>query len=680
MRAWSGVGLAIVALLLGRSLKPILGKIFRLRDEQRCGTLEVLVSKTDAKFEIIAVPGLGAHPDHTWETRATQEANAAESQTVQSPTKVHLLKDLLADEFPEARILNFAHESNWLLDAPVKTTEEIGRSLLREIKKQRSSKCLPIIFIGHSLGGIIIKQALCQDDSKDIINDTSGIIFLGTPHQGSSVSNAGTALAWVTGFLGSDTTLVRSLNTHNTNLSNLSQRFEDCKAPGQDGVQKFRVRSFYETKPTYLLGLSLGIVVSRDSAVAHADKSFAMDTNHTKLNKCGGPADKLLIALVEQIAELKAKSPVERADEWILKHHYTPQRLRIERLSGERLEMKECYINLAIVEQAGQEKSHSKTEGDSGSSPFSLLTRQKVEVLDKTKQVDLDAIFKERQGNNGQLIEPRRILIRGHAGVGKTTLCKKIVYGFINGELGNWNKLFDRVLWVPLRNLKLKERRAPTYTLEDLICHEFFGTAENKDLARALSNAFQANKSKTLFLLDGLDEVSQDLKTQDLTTQDLESQNGMSQFLKMLLEQPNIIITSRPSARPPSGLDLELETIGFEPDQVDRYIEQSFTDEGKKDVLKVNGIQNFLQERWLIQSLVRIPIQLDALCYTWQGVTPDTELNTMTCIYMEIELKLWRKDILRQPKRYNAKALTEEALARAASGLHIRPFRTDVHA
>jgi hypothetical protein len=64
---------------------------------------------------------------------------------------------------------------------------------------------------------------------------------------------------------------------------------------------------------------------------------------------------------------------------------------------------------------------------------------------------------------------------------------------------------------------------------------------------------------------------------------------------------------------------------------------------------KVDKIQAFLQDHWLMQSLVRIPIQLDALCYTWEeeiDLDVDTS-QTMTAIYTTIELKLWKKDIAR---------------------------------
>ncbi|EJP61155.1 peptidase C14 [Beauveria bassiana ARSEF 2860] len=644
MTTWWGAGLAIVTLLLATSFHRVTGKICRPRDKNRSGTLEILSGKDDAKFEIIAVPGLGAHPYHTWEARKTQAPDAAECKTAQS-SKIHLLKDLLAHDFPDARIWNFAHESNWLIDAPVKTTEEIGKCLLKEIRDKRSSPHLPIIFIGHSLGGIIIKQALCTSDSQDIIDDTAGIIFLGAPHQGSSASIAGAALAALTGFLGSDTTLLLSLKNHGAQLSNLADAFDSRIAPNGRWQQRVRITSFYETKKTYLLGLSLGVVVPRDSAKVHADarESHSIETDHSGLNKCGGPTDALFAALTAAIRRLKTPSLLEQADTWIRDKHYTADRLRIERLSGESLPMDQCYINLAIVERSGQDTGHPK-KGGTAPSPFSVLARQRVEAPDKTMQVELAALFNERKGSDGGPVLPRRILIRGRAGVGKTTLCKKIVYEFHKGTWDKWNELFDRVLWVPLRNLKLPERRIkPKYTLEHLFRHEFLLPKNEPNLAGALFRALGIKSSNTLFLLDGLDEVSQDLT----------GNGSMPRFLDELLSQPNVIITSRPSAKPVrQNVHLELETIGFGPDQVDEYIERSFTNPKmvKTDQTKVDKVQSFLQKHWLVQGLVRIPIQLDALCYTWEEFDPKAVPNTMTGMYNTIVQKLWKKDIVRLEK------------------------------
>jgi hypothetical protein len=69
--------------------------------------------------------------------------------------------------------------------------------------------------------------------------------------------------------------------------------------------------------------------------------------------------------------------------------------------------------------------------------------------------------------------------------------------------------------------------------------------------------------NRTRFILDGWDEVA-----------GTDKDNDMFGFLRELLSQSNVIITSRPSAALPRGIevDLELETIGFSAEQVDVYI------------------------------------------------------------------------------------------------------------
>lgn len=107
------------------------------------------------RCRIVAVHGLGAHPEHTW-TRAVHT-----QETDRSRRKVHLLRDLLSKTFPEARILSFAYNSDWLTDAPVKTAQQIGERLRNQLKERKANQTgprLPTCFIGHSFGGIIIKQ------------------------------------------------------------------------------------------------------------------------------------------------------------------------------------------------------------------------------------------------------------------------------------------------------------------------------------------------------------------------------------------------------------------------------------------------------------------------------------------------------------------------------------------
>ncbi|KAF3389772.1 hypothetical protein DPV78_011861 [Talaromyces pinophilus] len=337
------------------------------------------------------------------------------------------------------------------------------------------------------------------------------------------------------------------------------------------------------------------------------------------------------------IAMLQGKTPV-KIDAKLRDYYINPKdnRLRIERLSGDLLDMQQCYINLSIIEYKQNDQKISLQE-QSLSSTFSLPNRLKLRADDPGKEVTLPQLFYKRKLLDCRKAQPQRILIRGRAGVGKTTLCKKIVHDFLHQQM--WADLFDRIIWIPLRRLK------GMLDLDEFFHQEFFKHEAERDglVIKLRKTALDHTHKKTLWLLDGLDEVSgyRNPSGADLT-----------EIFNSLLNEDNVIITSRPHAIKLPGLtpfDLELETVGFHLHQVQAYIAKAIT-----DLDTVNQISSFIQSHWLIQGLVRIPIQLDALCYSWdKDFHSGAPLQTMTAVYQAIELKLWKKDILNLEKRTN---------------------------
>ncbi|KAH8649582.1 armadillo-type protein [Ilyonectria robusta] len=583
------------------------------------------------------------------------------------------------------------------------TLEESARCLLGGIRQhlaanRRAGRDRPILFIASCLGGIILIKALEIDDSYDrddrdpapLRRATRGVVFLATPFRGTAFKNMPVPVlkAWASLHDQTVTALIDYTKEATSSLDELVDKFIELRRR-----QDYHLFTFYEGKGTtllrkihlawlfsnrmllawlvglasawllecfspwllvlffpWLLGLwsyQSNLLVDENSASLQGFGRQRLERTHVLMNKFGDSGCKDYEHVARKIEEIVGKiregTLLEQADALIRNEHYNTGRLEIERLSGDLLPMDQCYINLAIVEQPGQDTGRSK-EGDVTPSPFSLFARQKVETPDKTIQVELPTLFSQRVGRDGRTIQPRRILIRGRAGVGKTTLCKKMVYDFTHGtqtELHRtWTELFDRLLWVPLRNLK--GRSTPGYNHEELFYHEYFSGQGHDDGRRLAGELWRILKdthsSRTLFVLDGLDEVLQDLR----------GNSDMFRFLKVLLDQPNAIITSRPNANIPvglRGLDLELETIGFYPDQVKAYLNAD-----PKTKPRANEVQSFLQKHWLIQGLVRIPIQLDALCYTWEDFDPGTVPDTMTRIYQAIERRLWKKDAVRLDK------------------------------
>lgn len=82
----------------------------------------------------------------------------------------------------------------------------------------------PVIWICHSMGGLIVKQMLV--DSVQLFANTRAIIFLSTPHLGSGAAAAAAKLAFAT----KPSTEIIELSTNSKYLIELNEKFLRCMA------------------------------------------------------------------------------------------------------------------------------------------------------------------------------------------------------------------------------------------------------------------------------------------------------------------------------------------------------------------------------------------------------------------------------------------------------------------
>ncbi|KAF9166092.1 hypothetical protein BGX21_000395 [Mortierella sp. AD011] len=335
-------------------------------------------------------------------------------------------------------------------------------------------------------------------------------------------------------------------------------------------------------------------------------------------------------------------SPVQVA----LQTHYKSC-LSIERFSGGDLDL-ESYVDLTIVEALDQRRKE-KEKLEAQASAFRRSPSYEGITTTNTKaSIPLEKLFDKRMLYNGREDVPKTILFQGRAGIGKTTLCKKLVHMHQNGL---WRDLFDVVLWIPLRQLVVYK----AYFLTDLLLKKFFPHGfedEKKALVRGLEAHLR--DSKVLFILDGLDEI--------VIETEKEGGIALKSFLIYLLRQHYVITTSRPSGLDKSILrdftpkiDLELEIIGFSQQKIQAFLTRALKPEG------VMAVQDFIRRTPLIQGLVNIPIQLDAICFIWDQPptkNPDVPPKTMTRLYRLMVQKLWCKDAELLRKQSGGETLT----------------------
>ncbi|KAG4442234.1 hypothetical protein IFR05_002283 [Cadophora sp. M221] len=207
--------------------------------------------KSKWSLDIIAVHGLNGEKFRTWTESKSQKL---------------WLRDFLPHDVRQARVMTFGYNATAALENTKAGIRDHARTLLLALGEARngiSARRRPLILIGHSLGGLVLKQALviAQNESrhKQIHDSVRGVIFFGTPHQGSGLANYATVLARIPLVIGIDThpQLLNSLRKTSKDLKRLTDDFRDCiDATG------ISVVSFYELRT--LNGL---MIVEKSSAV-----------------------------------------------------------------------------------------------------------------------------------------------------------------------------------------------------------------------------------------------------------------------------------------------------------------------------------------------------------------------------------------------------------------------------
>ncbi|XP_072025746.1 protein SERAC1-like [Amphiura filiformis] len=218
-------------------------------------------------------------------------------------------KSWLSEDIPHMRILTVSYESHiteWAAKCPYGSEKRSlgsrSAELLRKLHKAGVGE-RPIIWVTHSMGGLLVKQMLVdacdKPDFDQLIENSHGIVFFSTPHHGASLA----AMSQQAQFLLYPTVEVKELTQGSQFLKNLHGRFRAF-------VQTYQipVLSFGEKEPTNI-GLSIKtFIVPKMSSHPGFGEYHTLDVNHLDICK---PADRnslLYVILVRFIMQNVTKA------------------------------------------------------------------------------------------------------------------------------------------------------------------------------------------------------------------------------------------------------------------------------------------------------------------------------------------------------------------------------------
>ncbi|KAH8595071.1 Alpha/Beta hydrolase protein [Bisporella sp. PMI_857] len=255
-------------------------------------------------FDIVFVHGLQGHPEKTWTHQppaAKKRLFRSSSSNLSQPLQhsVFWPYDLLSKhpDFSQARILTWGYDSKIVAEffgtSDQQNISQHGNDLMVALQQERKREpARPLIFVAHSLGGILVKVTL--DNSKrsthqpqylPIYDSTNAIIFLGTPHGGSTSTNWGLLASNLTKFAlqGPSERIIKGLKPNSELLENLRKVFLQMLEDN-----KFKIHTFYETKSMLgMYGLNDRVVPYDSALVGHARQEIVrgINGNHSEICK-----------------------------------------------------------------------------------------------------------------------------------------------------------------------------------------------------------------------------------------------------------------------------------------------------------------------------------------------------------------------------------------------------------
>ncbi|KAF2226719.1 hypothetical protein BDZ85DRAFT_53827 [Elsinoe ampelina] len=284
--------------------------------------LDVLHNPDQADVDVIAVPGLGAHPRDSWKSMDGKAFNWLISE------------DGIRRDLRKARIMLYQYGSAWV--GSLKVTQflsGIAAHMLADLMVLRKDcRKRPIVFIGHSMGGLVIAKVVCIADAQkekfpSIFESISGSLFFGTPFHGAPVAAIAAMLSQVGTYMNQTVAskLLELMTPGNEALDELRMEFVRLSNRGSTKISLCCFWEIHETNASDFAGLdktsitakifntvipnSLVKFVDRDSASLEGVTRYGLEKNHRDLVRYESLTDEKFRVPREEIRSMVRDAP-----------------------------------------------------------------------------------------------------------------------------------------------------------------------------------------------------------------------------------------------------------------------------------------------------------------------------------------------------------------------------------
>ncbi|KAK9745937.1 hypothetical protein QE152_g6568 [Popillia japonica] len=197
-------------------------------------------------------------------------------------------KDWLTKDCQNLRVIGINYDtslSKWATTCPEEgskvTLDERTNELINKLKRAGVGN-RPIIWITHSMGGLLVKNLLCKaynchDTTDRFLRNTKAIVFYSTPHNGSRIANLNSPTSYVV----LPSVEVQELREESPHLKRMHQEFLDIMT-----LLPVKVISFVETKSTVVTAMKFNfLMVKPESGNAGIGEYYEIPQDHLGICK-----------------------------------------------------------------------------------------------------------------------------------------------------------------------------------------------------------------------------------------------------------------------------------------------------------------------------------------------------------------------------------------------------------